>query len=292
MKNSPLVSILTVTYNHENYIAECIDSILSSTYTNFELIVVDDISQDNTFEIAKKYEKVDPRVKVYQNNKNLGDYPNRNKAANYAKGKYIKYVDGDDLIYPHGLEVLIFHMEKFPNAGYGLCSLDQDDDLVYPYILPPQQAYERHFIKNKWLFHKAPTSSIINRNYFNELKGFTGRALLGDYQMWLILSQQKNVVLIPGGVVWHRTHINQLSNQAKQYQNSFKYLLIELEYLNHSKCPLKEINKLLCIKYSRIKIARSILRCLIDNGLNSALEIQKISNMSKIDIIKYALIYK
>ena len=50
---------------------------------------------------------------------NLGDYPNRNKAASYAKGKYIKYLDADDLIYPHGLEVMVHTMEQFPKAGLG-----------------------------------------------------------------------------------------------------------------------------------------------------------------------------
>ena len=53
--------------------------------------------------LPKRYEKKDARIKVYVNQTNLGDYPNRNKAASYAKGKYIKYLDADDLIYPHGL---------------------------------------------------------------------------------------------------------------------------------------------------------------------------------------------
>ena len=66
--------------------------------------------------IAKSYEQKDARIKVYVNDKNLGDYPNRNKAASYAKGKYIKYLDADDLIYPHGLEVMVHTMEQFPRG--------------------------------------------------------------------------------------------------------------------------------------------------------------------------------
>ena len=86
-----LVSVLMTSFNRDKYIAEAIDSVLASTYQNWELIIVDDCSKDKTVEIAKSYEAKDNRIKVYVNKKNLGDYPNRNKAASYAKGKYIKY---------------------------------------------------------------------------------------------------------------------------------------------------------------------------------------------------------
>ena len=80
----PLVSLLMTAFNREKYIAEAIESVLASTYTNFELIVVDDCSKDATVEIARKYEKQDERIKVYINEINLGQFPNRNKAAEYA----------------------------------------------------------------------------------------------------------------------------------------------------------------------------------------------------------------
>src|SRR5258708_39815278 len=103
MKSDPLVSILMTAYNREKYIAEAIESVLTSSYTNFELIIVDDCSTDNTLTIAKSYEKNDARIKVYLNEKNLKDYPNRNRAASHAKGKYIKYLDYDDKINNWGL---------------------------------------------------------------------------------------------------------------------------------------------------------------------------------------------
>ena len=96
MNDSPLVSLLMTSYNREKYIGFAIESVLASTYTNWELIIVDDGSIDKTVEIAQQYEKKDGRIRFYRNEKNLGDYPNRNKAASYAGGKYIKYVDADD----------------------------------------------------------------------------------------------------------------------------------------------------------------------------------------------------
>src|ERR1041384_7268362 len=104
MNFNPLVSVLMTAYNREDYIAEAIESVLASTYTNFELIIVDDCSSDNTVAIAKEYKAKDKRIKVYVNEKNLGDYPNRNKAASYANGDFLMYVDSDDKILTDGIQ--------------------------------------------------------------------------------------------------------------------------------------------------------------------------------------------
>ncbi|MEO8414525.1 MAG: glycosyltransferase family 2 protein [Ginsengibacter sp.] len=96
----PLVSVLMTAYNREKYIAPAIESVSASTYNNFELIIVYDGSSNNTVNIAKSFASIDHRVSVYVNEKNLGDYPNRNKAASYAKGKYLKYVDSDVISIP------------------------------------------------------------------------------------------------------------------------------------------------------------------------------------------------
>src|SRR5690606_39934476 len=114
MESNPLISVLMTTYNREEYVAEAIESVLASSYANFELIIVDDCSKDKTVEIAKGYAANDNRIKVYVNEKNLGDYPNRYKAASLTNGKYIKYVDSDDYIYPTGLEIMVNTMEQFP----------------------------------------------------------------------------------------------------------------------------------------------------------------------------------
>src|SRR5580692_3062565 len=148
----PLISVLMTSYNREKYIAESIKSVLASTYGDFELIIVDDCSTDRTVDIARSFANQDERVKVFVNDRNLGRFANRNLAAEYAKGTYLKYLDSDDLIYPSGLQTLADMMEGFPEAGYGLCSLEQDDDRIFPFILSPREAYERHFRKGIPLF--------------------------------------------------------------------------------------------------------------------------------------------
>jgi len=285
MLNSPLVSVLMTAYNREKYIAEAIESVLASTYQNWELIIVDDRSKDRTVEIAKSYEAKDERIKVYINEKNLGDYPNRNHAASYAKGKYLKYVDADDLIYPYGLEQLVFYMEQFPDAAYGLCSLPQDDVQIYPFMLSPKQAYYRHYFTNKWIFHKAPLSSIIKKDFFDKVGGFTGKRMVGDFEMWNILSQKYNVVLMPAGIVWYREHNEGEMQYARDNVfQMFEYLLTEYEVLNKDNCPLSEKDKIKAQKKCLRKQARYILRHLKSHGIKTAIELQKKSDLNFIQV--------
>src|SRR5258706_11542994 len=136
---SPLVSILMTVYNREKYIASAIESVIQLQYNNWELIICDDCSIDNSMAIAKQYEGKDKRIRVYKNEVNLGDYPNRNRAASFAKGKYIKFLDSDDLIYPHGLDVMVNAMEQFTEAAFALSHTRPEDIKPYPFMLTPHE---------------------------------------------------------------------------------------------------------------------------------------------------------
>ena len=120
--NVPLVSIITPTYNHENYICDCILSAQSQTYTNWEMLIVDDGSTDNTFSIAKQMSLNDPRIHVFTQ-KNIGIFrlsETYNFALSIAKGKYIAVLEGDDVWLP---EKLTLQMEE----------LEADEDIVISY---------------------------------------------------------------------------------------------------------------------------------------------------------------
>jgi glycosyltransferase involved in cell wall biosynthesis len=201
----------------------------------FELIIVDDGSKDRTVEIARSYEVKDTRVTVHQNEWNLGDYPNRNKAASYAAGKYLKYVDADDCIYPWGLELLVTMMERFPESGWGLCSLRQFRNRPYPFQLSPKAAYEHHYF-GPGLFHKAPLSAIILRSAFEKLGGFSGMRMVGDSEMWHRMAMHYPVVLMPDGIVWYREHDSQEVNSVRQFAVTYEKVVYEA--LNHPQCPL------------------------------------------------------
>jgi glycosyltransferase involved in cell wall biosynthesis len=256
-ESSPIVSVLMTAYNREKYISKAIDSVLTSTFVNFELIIVDDCSSDTTLEIAKAYEAKDNRVKVYVNEKNLGDYPNRNIAASYASGKYIKYLDSDDIMYPHCLQVMVNAIEQFPSAGYGLSCLG-DNHTPYPKMLSPKEAYLENF-NGLSHFDRAPGSSIINRQIFNDLGGFSGERMIGDNELWLKISRTYPLVKFQVDLYWARTHEGQesQSNYAKSYKILRKKIFFEA--INHKDCPLTPKEKKQIIRKLRERNFKNVL---------------------------------
>jgi glycosyltransferase involved in cell wall biosynthesis len=245
------VSVLMTTFNREKYVTAAIESVLESTFQNFELIIVDDCSKDQTVEIAKKYETLDSRVKVYVNEKNLGDYPNRNKAASYAKGKYIKYVDADDYIYPNGLEIIVNQMESNPKASVGLFSLIQNTHKPFPILLKPSEAYEYNFF-GPGLFHKAPLSAIFRKDSFDEIGGFSLIRHAGDFEMWHKMAQKFNFLLIQDHIVWFREHDDQESKKHNA-QIELNYTRIEKKYINDENSPLTKNQREILLK-KRVKM--------------------------------------
>lgn len=103
---NPKISIIIPVYNVEKYISECIESLLSQTFKEIEILAIDDCSTDNSYNILKKYAKEDSRIVLYQNKKNLGVSATRNFGLDKAKGKYISFVDSDDFVDSAFLEEL------------------------------------------------------------------------------------------------------------------------------------------------------------------------------------------
>lgn len=236
--SSPVVSVLTTSYNREKYIAQTLDSVLASTFQDFEIIVCDDGSKDRTVAIAKDYAAKDSRIRVYVNEKNLGDYVNRNKAASYARGKYLKYVDSDDLIYEHTLEVMVRYMERFPEAGFGLCT-GSERERPFPVLVQPAQAYREHFA-GEGHFFRAPASAIIRRSAFEAVGGFSGKRMIGDNELWFTLGRSFPFVKLVTGLSWDRLHGEQerFSAYALNYQKMLYDVVMEA--LHHKDCPLPE----------------------------------------------------
>ncbi len=107
-----LVSIIMPAYNCGDYIGIALDSVIAQTYQNWEVIVVDDCSTDNTAEIVKNYMSKDPRIKYYRLDKNSGAAVARNKAIELARGKYIAFLDSDDVWFPEKLSKQIGFMSQ------------------------------------------------------------------------------------------------------------------------------------------------------------------------------------
>jgi len=242
MRTEPLVSVLMTAYNRERFISEAIESVLNQRYKNFELIIVDDCSSDKTVEIAKQFELLDSRVKVYINKINLGDYPNRNKAASYATGKYLKYLDSDDVMYSYCLEVMVNAMETFTEAAFGLSSIDEE--IPFPILITPIEIYNEAFFTNRNHFSRGPGSSVIRRDVFNEIGGFIEERHIGDTDMWMKLAQKYCMVKFQFSVYWNRLH-PLTESQIESSNDAIKKIREKLfiTYLQTENCPLSNKEK-------------------------------------------------
>jgi teichuronic acid biosynthesis glycosyltransferase TuaG len=110
MNSSPLISIITPVFNTEKYVEDTINSVLNQTYQNWELLLVDDCSSDNSFEIISNYGNSDPRIKLFKNKTNSKAFETRNVALRNAKGSFIAFLDSDDIWHQNKLEMQLEFM--------------------------------------------------------------------------------------------------------------------------------------------------------------------------------------
>ncbi|MDO8264242.1 MAG: glycosyltransferase family 2 protein [Gallionella sp.] len=121
--DSPKVSILIPVYNRENFIASCIESALSQTFTDLEVIVVDNASTDRTWDICQHYAGIDSRVRIFRNEENIGPVRNWLACVAQATGEYTKILWSDDLIAPEFLSKLLPYLDD-PSVGFVYSSVD------------------------------------------------------------------------------------------------------------------------------------------------------------------------
>lgn len=124
---SELVSIITPSYNSEKYIEKTIESVIAQTYGNWEMIIVDDCSDDSTCEIVESISEREPRVKLIRQEQNGGAAKARNRALEESKGRFIAYLDADDIWYPEKLQKQVDFMLK-NKAGFSCASYEVIDD--------------------------------------------------------------------------------------------------------------------------------------------------------------------
>lgn len=135
MRNE-LVTIVMPAYKCGSFIARSIDSVLSQTYQNWELIIVDDCSNDGTIDIVKKYQEKENRIMLYQNSINCGAAISRNTALKNAKGRWIAFLDSDDLWEPEKLEKQIKFMEEndYSFSYHDYVEIDEQNNELGVYV--------------------------------------------------------------------------------------------------------------------------------------------------------------
>ncbi|MEW6600576.1 MAG: glycosyltransferase family 2 protein, partial [Nitrospirota bacterium] len=155
----PLVSIAVITYNHEKFIAECLDSVLSQDYGNIEIVVADDGSTDGSHTILREYEKKYPGKFILRlSAKNQGITRNTNVALYACSGKYIAWLGGDDLMLPGKLKKQVAYMERHPDCRITYHNLE---------VFDSETQQRLYYFNNPLNSYQGDVSVVIRRGTFN-----------------------------------------------------------------------------------------------------------------------------
>ena len=180
-----LISVIMPVYNAEKFLANAVDSVLCQTYHNFELIIIDDASKDNSLKIARSYAEKDARIHLIVAEKNQGVARSRNCGIHEAKGEYIAFLDSDDMWRKDKLERQIKLIEA-ADAQIVYCSYDFMDEngipLLKPFIVPEQTNYKKMLISNAIGCSASFVDAKLIKKY-----SFDPKCYHEDYALWLEL---------------------------------------------------------------------------------------------------------
>lgn len=219
-----LVSIIMPSYNTANYIGDSIASVLNQTYKNWELIIVDDCSSDDTDEVLAKY-LYDERIRYFKNETNSGAAVSRNRALREARGKWIAFLDSDDLWLPEKIEKQVKFMKDngyaFTFTDYRICLNGE----WLPYIITGPNVVNKRKMYNYCYF------STITVMYDREKIGLIQIANLrknNDYAMWLKVIEKSNAYRLPECLSYYIKHEGSVSSGNKMKLIKWHYKLFRI----------------------------------------------------------------
>lgn len=211
MKDAPLVSVIMPTFNSAEFIGAAIQSVQNQTYLNWELLVIDDASNDLTIALVDDLVSLDPRIKLYQNIKNLGAGASRNTGIKAAKGSFIAFLDADDLWCPEKLVVQVnFMLKNNLTMSFSSYRLMTETGQLLPEIVEslPELSYKK----------------LLRSNYVGNLTGIYNADKIGkiyspllrkrqDWGLWLsVLEKAGSVPGIQQPLAYYRLRKNSISN--------------------------------------------------------------------------------
>lgn len=222
--NEPLVSIIMPSYNTGSFIEETINSVISQTYKNWELIIVDDCSTDNTDEVVSTFQ--DERIKYFKNEENSGAAISRNKAISESKGKYIAFLDSDDLWVAEKLTKQISFMEEndysFTHTQY--IQIDENSKPLGVTISAPKHIRKKGFFLYCW----AGCLTVIYNAEKVGLVQIEDLEKRNDYAFWLKITKKCDCYLLKENLAMYRRRKDSISNVGIKELIKHHYKLYKL----------------------------------------------------------------
>jgi glycosyltransferase involved in cell wall biosynthesis len=256
MVESGLVSIVTASYNMGNYLPQTVESVLAQTYQDFEMIVVDDGSQDNTPEVMEKYLD-NPKIRYIRLARNRGQTVAKNRGLAEAKGRFIGFVDSDNLWKPFKLEHQLPLFRKSDRTGvvYSDAEYIDGDGKVLPYI---KRNYHEGTIVGKLLLSNFINfnSALVRRECIHEVGGFDENLAMGiDWDLWLRISTRYEFAFLPEQTYSYRIWANQMSHQKKKRFLNAEKIVEKFERQNAGAVRQKTLREAKALIYRDLALA-------------------------------------
>lgn len=215
MPNEPLISVIMPAYNCELYINQAIDSILNQTYQSFELLICDDCSTDSTREVVDKYRSIDQRIKIFHNDKNLGELQTRNKLLNISNGMLIAFQDADDYSDNRRLELQAKTLTDNDLAMVG-CQVAVVDKRNRILRVNSKRCEYKDILANIGRENQfGGATMMIKRKALDSIGGkyrmFFDRLSCLDYDLSYLLSEKYPCINLPEVLYFYRQHPDAVS---------------------------------------------------------------------------------
>lgn len=218
-ENQPLVSVVIPCYNHENFVQDCIQSVIDQTYQNIELIVIDDGSKDSSvMKIQEMVAKCKTRFTRFEfrNRQNKGLSPTLNEALEWCEGEYYSAIASDDMMLPEKIIIQINYMikNKKCNALFGGYKLIDN----FNFVISDQKKENKIYSFNEIFLHQhdlpAPTQ-LIRMDSLKSIGGYNAEVIIEDWYMWLKLSKIGEIHYISEYLSLYRYHLDNLSRKVE-----------------------------------------------------------------------------
>lgn len=223
--NSPVITVFMAVFNGEAHIKMAIESVLNQSFTDFELLIVNDGSTDCTLDIIRQFK--DPRIRVVSNDGNKGLAFTRNHGLREARGQYIAILDSDDLSIPGRLEIQINFMTAYPEialCGGQAITIDKDDNYTGSLNVPSSTTNMAHQLVLHNIFINS--TLLIKKSVMLEVGGYRDLALAEDYDLSFRISLKHQVANLNQVLISYRIHENNISSLQAEKQSQAEINII------------------------------------------------------------------
>lgn len=220
----PIISVIIPTYNRGNYLCSAIKSVLNQTFEDFEIVVVDDASTDNTRQVVDKFD--DKRIRYIRHKENKGGSAARNTGIKRSKAKFIAFLDDDDLWMPSKLEkqLDLINTNLETGAVYtGICILNKSDKIIRFESSSFTGSIFPHILKKNYV--GGCSQLLVRKECFNRIGLFDENLLAGqDWDMWIRLAKHYQFDYVNEPLVLYRVHDRRISTNPRAQMQAMKFM--------------------------------------------------------------------